>query len=109
MGGIQGRNSQETGKVRAVTLDLLWQKWKEGIMVSADAHTCYDRMQHSAVSICCQQLGVPLMAITCMLSMLQNMRYFLHMGHGESPTYYSGPQLLPFQGGGQGNGAALGF
>ena len=109
MGGIQGQNSQEVGKVRAVTLDLLWQKWKEGIMVLADAHTCYDRMQHLVVSICCQRLGVPLMAVICMLSMLQNMRYYLHMGHRESSNYYGGPQLIPFQGGCQGNGAAPGF
>ena len=109
MGGIQGRNSQEAGKVRALTLDLLRQKWKEGIMVSADAHTCYDRMQHLAVSICCQRLGVPLRAMVCMLSTLQAMRYYLRMGHGESSNYYGGPRLIPFQGGCQGNGAAPGF
>ena len=109
MGGIQGWNSQEVGKVWAVTLDLLWQKWKEGIMVSADAHMYYDRMQHSVVSICCQRLGVPLKAVICMLSTLQNMQYFLHMGHGESSTYYGGPWLIPFQGGDQGNRAAPGF
>ena len=49
------------------------------------------------------------MAMICMLSMLQNMWYFLHMGHGESSTYYGSPWLIPFQGGGQGNGAAPGF
>ena len=77
MGGIQGWNSQEVGKVWAVTLDLLWQKWKEGIIVLADAHMCYDRMQHLAVSICCQRVGVLLTAMICMLSMLQNMQYYL--------------------------------
>ena len=49
------------------------------------------------------------MAMMCMLSMLQNMRYYLQMGHGESSTYYGRPRLIPFQGGCQGNGAAPGF
>ena len=49
------------------------------------------------------------MAVICMLSMLQNIQYYLQMGHGESSTYYGGPWLIPFQGGGQGNGAAPGF
>ena len=109
MGGIQGWKSQEAGKVWALMLDLLRQKQREGIMVSVDAHTCYNRMQHLVVLICCQRLGVPLMAVICMLSTLQNMQYYLHMGHRESSTYYGGPWLIPFQGGYQGNEAAPGF
>ena len=73
MGGIQRRNSQEAGLVQALTMDLLWQKRTEGVMVSAISHTCYDKMQHSAVLICCQRLGVPLLALVCMLLTLQNM------------------------------------
>ena len=74
-------------------------------MILVDAHTCYDRMQHAAISMSCQHLGIPVMAMICMLSILQSMRYFLRTGHGDSSTFYGGPIPIPFQGGCQGNGA----
>ena len=78
-------------------------------MISADAHTCYNRMQHAAISMCCQRLGVPMVVMICMLCTLQSMQYFLHTGHGDSSSFYGGPSPIPFQGGCQGNGAAPGF
>ena len=70
---------------------------------------CYDRMQHLAVSICCQWLGMLLVALVCMQTMLQRMRFYIHTGHGESLSYYGAPSPVPFQGSCQSNKAAPGF
>ena len=109
IGGIQRRNLQEAGLVWVMTFDLLQQKRWRGAMISADAHTCYNRMQHAAISMCCQRLGVLMVVMICMLSTLQSMWYFLRTGHGDSSSFNGGPSPILFQGGCQGNGAAPGF
>ena len=59
--------------------DILRQSRTNGILTSADAHTCYDHMHHTGVLLACQTLDVPAVIVAMMLLTLQKMKYYIKM------------------------------
>jgi hypothetical protein len=76
-----------------------------------DADNCYDRITHPMASMVFQAFGVPTGPIELMLTMLQEMHFFLRTGYGNSTGYVGGNKGLSImavknQGMCQGNGAS---
>ncbi len=53
-------------------------------LVSVDADNCYDCICHPMASMIFQAFGVPTPAIGSMLSMIQDMKFSLRTGYGDS-------------------------
>ncbi len=59
-------------------------------MASVHADNCYDRIAHPMASMAFQSFGVPTKAIKLVHSTIQNMKFFLRMGFGNSVGYAGG-------------------
>jgi hypothetical protein len=71
-----------------------------------DASNCYDRIAHVMASLIFQAFWVPMTAIESMLGAIENMKFFLRTGFGDSATFSGDRISIKTQGLGQGNGAA---
>ena len=82
-------------------------RWPAGL-ASVDADNCYDRIAHPIASMTFQAFGVPTPAIKAMLSTIQDMRFFLRTGYGDSANFSGGNKDNPIktQGMCQGNTAS---
>jgi hypothetical protein len=90
---------------KVLTQDIWRQKRQSGALCSNDAKSCYDRVVHSFAILCMLRLGCPLGPILSMFITLQKMQHFIGTAFGVSSTSFTGGDV-PFQGLGQGNGAA---
>jgi hypothetical protein len=72
---------------------------------SVDTSNCYDRIAHAIVSLVFQAFGVPATAIETMLGAIENMKFFLQTGFGNSKSFAGGGISIKTQGLTQGNGA----
>ena len=59
-------------------------------LASVDADNCYDRIAHPMLSMILQAFGVPANAVKSMLSTIQDMKFFLRTGYGDSKSYVGG-------------------
>jgi hypothetical protein len=75
-------------------------------IVSADAESCYDRVAHVFASLVFQAFGVGITAIMAMLGSIQQMKFYLRTGLGESAGYMTAILGNIIQGLCQGNTAA---
>ncbi len=80
-------------------------------LASVDVDNCYNCIAHPMASIVFQSFGVPTPAIESMLTTIQNMKFFLWTGYGDSADYAGGKSNnkkdpVKTQGMCQGNGAA---
>ncbi len=73
---------------------------------SVDASNCYNRIAHAMASMIFQAFGVPTMAIESMLGVIENMKFFLRTGFGNSTSFTGGGISIKTQGLCQGNGTA---
>jgi hypothetical protein len=71
-----------------------------------DASNCYDRIVHAMASLIFQAFGVPMTAIKSMLGAIENMKFFLCTGFGDSAMFSGSGISIKTQGLCQGNGAA---
>jgi len=69
--------------------DIVRQLRRPAGLASVDADNCYDRIAHPMASMVFQSFGVPTLAIESMLTTIQNMKFFLRTGYGDS-TYAGG-------------------
>ena len=60
-------------------------------LASVDADNCYDRIAHPMLSMVLQAFGVPSKAVESMLSTIQDMKFYLRTGYGDSKSYVGGP------------------
>jgi hypothetical protein len=72
---------------------------------SVDASNCYDRIAHAMASMIFQAFGVPMTATESMLGAIENMKFFLCTGFGDSKTIKGEGVSIKMQGLCQGNGA----
>ena len=72
-----------------------------------DAANCYDVVTHVIVPLTFQVVGVPEEAVQSMLSIIEEMKYFLRTAYGDSTNFSDSKLRVKFQGLSQGNGAAL--
>ena len=90
--------------------DIVRQLRRPAGLASVDADNCYDRIAHPMVSIVMQAFGVPAEACESMLSTIQDMKFYLRTGYGDSKEFVGGPkgdsyEATKTQGMMQGNGA----
>ena len=76
-----------------------------------DADNCYDQILHLMASMVFQAFRIPTPAIKSMLTTIQNMKFFLRTGYGNSDSYAGGDNdesedPIRMQGMCQGNGAS---
>jgi hypothetical protein len=86
--------------------DITRQARVPSAITSVDASNCYDRIAHAIASLVFQAFGVPTTAIETMLSTIENMKFFLRTGFGDSTTFAGGGISVKIQGLTQGNGAS---
>jgi hypothetical protein len=63
-------------------------------IASVDASNCYDRIAHAIASLVFQAFGVPTMAIETMLGAIENMKFYLRTGFGDSKSFAGGGLAL---------------
>ena len=100
-----GRSYVEVALKRSLIGDRLRLLNREGCIISANAHTCYDRIVHIFAILVCMSLGLPYEPLAMMFKAIAGMQYSVRTGFGESNTYISFETGRPFQGFCQGNGA----
>ena len=109
-GGRKNHEAIEVALNRKLIADILRQKRIPGAVASVDAHTCYDRIAHSAGSLSCQIWDMDPQAIIAMLLTIQRMRFYLRTAFGDSDAFFSSlNDLLPYMGACQGNKGAPAF
>jgi hypothetical protein len=91
---------------KVLFFDILCQTRQLAGISSVDDNNCYDRIVHPIASMVFQSLGVPQEATTSMLSTIQDMRFFLRTGFGDSKAYAGSTNGKKTQGMCQGKGAA---
>ncbi len=93
--------------------DIAHQKKYLAVITGADLVQCYDWIAHSIASLGSQHRGVLVNAITCLLTTIQLMVFFLRTAHRDSNSFYSAAtdttarelgNTHPYQGSCQGNG-----
>ncbi len=70
-----------------------------------DASNCYDRIAHAMASLIYQAFRVPTSAIKTMLGAIENVKFFLRTGFGDSTKFAGSGISIKTQGMTQGNGA----
>jgi hypothetical protein len=86
--------------------DITRQARVPAAIASVDASNCYDRIAHAMASLIFQAFGVPLKAVETMLGAIENMKFFLRTGFGDSKSFAGGGISIKTQGLTQGNGAS---
>ncbi len=75
-------------------------------ITSVDALNCYDRIAHAIASMIFQAFRVPTTTVESMLGAIENMKFFLCTGFGDSKLFAGGSISIKMQGLCQGNGAS---
>jgi hypothetical protein len=86
--------------------DVTCQARVPAAIPSVDASNCYNRIAHAMALLVFQAFGVPASAIDLMLSTIENMKFFLRTGFGDSTKFAGGGIHIKTQGLTQGNGAS---
>ena len=92
--------------VKLLFYDIVRQTRRPAGIGAVDADNCYERIAHPIAPMVFQSLGVPKEAAVLMLSTIQDMKFFLRTGLGDSTAYASLAGGKKTQGLCQGNGAA---
>ena len=91
---------------KTLFFDIARQARVGAAIASVDASNCYDRIAHAMASLIFQAFGVPTTAVESMLGAIENMKFFLRTGFGDSTSFSGGGISIKTQGLCQGNGAA---
>ena len=74
---------------KVLTYDIIRQTRQSAGLASVDADNCYDRIAHAIASLVFQSFGVPLSASEAMLTTIQEIKFFLQTGFGNSTDFTS--------------------
>jgi hypothetical protein len=74
--------------------DVTRQARVPAAIASIDASNCYNRIVHAMASLVFQAFGVPASTINSMLSTIENMKFFLRTGFGDSTKFAGGGILI---------------
>ncbi len=85
--------------------DITRQAQVPAAITSVNASNCYNRIAHAIASLVFQAFRVPVTAIETMLGTIENMKFFLQTGFGNSKSFAGGGISVKTQGLTQGNGA----
>jgi hypothetical protein len=89
------------------TYVIIWQMQCPAGIALVDTNNCYDRIAHTTASMVFQAFGVPSTPVEAMLTTIQEMKFFLCTGFGDSTDFASLKFDITTQGLFQGNGASL--
>jgi hypothetical protein len=70
--------------------DISRQTHVGAAIASVDASNCYNRIAHAMASLIFQVFGVPITAVGSMLGAIENMKFFLRTGFGDSTSFSGG-------------------
>jgi hypothetical protein len=87
--------------------DITRQACVPEAIASVDASNCYDRLAHAMALLVFQAFGVPTTAVETMLGAIENMKFFLCTGFGDSKSFAGGRINNKTQGLTQGNRVLL--
>jgi len=102
----QNRTANDGGLAKMLFYDIARQMRTPAAIASVDASNCYDRIAYAMASLIFQSFGVKSTAVSAMLEMIQEMKFFLRMAYGDSKMFASSSIKIKTQGLGQGNGAS---
>jgi len=91
---------------KVITFDIIHQTRRSAEVASEDVDNCYDRIAHAIASLVFQAFGGPLSASESMLTTIQEMKFFLRTGFGDSTDFSSMALSIKTQGLCQSNGAS---
>jgi hypothetical protein len=91
---------------KTLFFDIARQARVGAAIASVDASNCYDRIGHAMALLIFQAFGVPITAVQSMLGAIENMKFFLCTGFGDSTSLSGGRVSIKTQGLCQGNGAS---
>jgi hypothetical protein len=86
--------------------DVTRQARLPAAIASINASNCYDRIAHAIALLIFQAFGIPVSAVKSMMSAIENMKFFLRTGFGNSTKFAGGGICIKMQGLTQGNGAS---
>jgi hypothetical protein len=99
-------NGQDGAWLKRLFADVSRQARAAFSIILADAGNCYDRISHAFASLVFQALGVSITMVMAMLTTIQNMKFVLRTGFGESTIYMTAVLGAIIHGLCQGNTAA---
>ncbi len=91
---------------KTLFFDIAQQTCVGAPIASVDASNCYNRIAHTMASLIFQAFGVLITAVESMLGAIENMKFFLRTGFGDSTLFSGGRISIKTQGLCQDNGAA---
>ena len=83
-GSRNGRSYVEVALKRRLVGDRLRLLNRPGCIISADAHTCYDRIVHKFAILVCMSLGVPYTPLKMMFEGITQIKYAVRKSFGDS-------------------------
>ncbi len=78
--------------------DITRQARVPAAIALVNASNCYDRIAHAMASLIFQAFGVPITAVESMLATIENMKFFLRTGFGDSTSFAGGGISIKMQG-----------
>ena len=102
----RNRTADDGTLSKVLFYDLVRQSRRPAGVSSVDADNCFDRIAHAMASLIFQACGVTANSATTMLSMIQEMQFFLRTAFGDSTTAAGSTFEIKTQGLCQGSGAA---
>ena len=102
----RNRMADDGTLTKVIAYDIIRQSRRPAGIASVDADNCYDRIAHAIASLVFQAFGVPSSAAECMLTTIQEMKFFLRTGFGDSSDFASSQFEIKTQGLCQGNFAS---
>jgi len=102
----RNRMADDGTLTKVIAYDIIRQSRRPAGIASVGADNCYDRIAHAIASLLFQAFGVPSSAAECMLTTIQEMKFFLRTGFGDSTDFASLQFEIKTQGLCQGNGAS---
>ena len=86
----QNKLAEDATLSKNLFYDIVRQLRRPAGLASVDVDNCYDRIAHPMASMVFQAFGVPTQVIESMLKTIQNMRFYLQTGYGDSKEYPGG-------------------
>jgi hypothetical protein len=102
----KNRMANDRTLCKTLFYDITRQACVPAAIASVDALNCYDRIAHAITSLVFQAFSVPTTAIETMLGAIENMKFFLCTGFGDSKSFAAGGISVKTQGLTQGKGAS---
>ncbi len=101
----RNKMADDSTLTKVLTYNIIRQTRRSAGIALVDADNCYNQIAHAIASLVFQAFGVPLSATESMLTTIQEMKFFLRTGFGDSTDFASSKLEIKTQGLCQGNGA----